>query len=66
MKIGFVISSELKDNNKLWTHVDQGAESSELKCYQGFVSLTDNCQRTLVVYKGTHKYHETYFKEKKI
>ena len=56
----------VKNNNKLWTHVDQGAESSELKCYQGFVSLTDNTQKTLRVYEGSHLLHKSYFEEKGI
>tara|TARA_Y100001958_G_C21246279_1_gene576611 strand:+ start:340 stop:1536 length:1197 start_codon:yes stop_codon:yes gene_type:complete len=60
------IKSDVKNNNKLWTHVDQGAESSELKCYQGFVSLTDNTQKTLRVYEGSHLLHKSYFEEKGI
>ena len=55
-----------KRKDKIWTHTDQAPNTKGLACYQGFVSLTDNCERTLVVYKGTHKYHETYFKEKNI
>ena len=58
------MKSDVKNNNKLWTHVDQGAESSELKCYQGFVSLTDNTQKTLRVYEGSHLFHNSYFEEK--
>ena len=58
------MNSDIKDNNKLWTHVDQGAESSELKCYQGFVSLTDNTQKTLRVYESSHLLHKSYFEEK--
>ena len=58
------MKSDVKNNNKLWTHVDQGAESSELKCYQGFVSLTDNTQKTLRVYQGSHLLHKSYFEEK--
>ena len=33
---------------------------------QGLVALTDNKERTLVVYEGTHNYHEKYFEEKNI
>lgn len=56
-----------KDNNskdKIWTHTDQSAKSSELKCYQGYVALTDNKERTFRVYEGTHNIHEAYFKER--
>jgi len=37
-----------------------------LHCYQGFVSLTDNKERTLIVYEGSHNYHEKYFEERNI
>ena len=56
-----------KDNavkDKIWTHTDQSAKSSELKCYQGYVALTDNKERTFRVYEGTHNIHEAYFKER--
>ena len=32
-------------------------------CIQGLVSLTDNEQRTLMVYEGSHLLHEDYFYE---
>ena len=60
------MKSNIKNNNKLWTHVDQGAGDSELKCYQGFVSLTDNTQKTLRVYEGSHLLHKSYFEEQNI
>ena len=56
-----------KDDNridKIWTHTDQAPKDKDFKCYQGFVSLTDNTKRTLVVYEETHDYHEQYFKDK--
>ena len=53
-----------KDN--VWTHTDQAPSSRGVKCYQSFVSLTDNEERTLVVYEGSHKLHETYFKDRGI
>ena len=58
------ISKDCKKPNKIWTHTDQAPNDSSLKCYQGFVSLTSNKERTLVVYKGSHKKHEEYFKER--
>ena len=57
-----------KDNNKkdkIWTHTDQGPNNNN-KCYQAFVSLTNNEERTLVVYKGSHLYHQKYFQDKNI
>ena len=53
-----------RDN--IWTHTDQAPNSKGLKCYQGFVALTTNKERTLRVYKGSHELHEQYFKDKKI
>ena len=53
-----------KDN--CWTHTDQAPKYKGVCCYQGLVALTDNKERTLVVYDGTHKHHEQYFKEKGI
>ena len=49
-----------KDN--IWTHTDQAANKPGLECYQGFVALTENRERTLVVYQGSHKLHQEYFK----
>lgn len=60
------ISKDTTKADNIWTHTDQAPNSHGLKCYQGFVSLTDNKERTLVVYKGTHKIHKTYFEEKGI
>ena len=51
-----------KDN--CWTHTDQCANNSELECFQGFVSLTNNKERTLVVYEGSHLLHERYFADR--
>ena len=60
------ISKDSKKKNKNWTHTDQAPNDSTLKCYQGFVSFTDNKEKTFVAWKGTHKLHEEYFKEKGI
>ena len=35
-----------------------------MECYQGFVSLTNNKERTLVVYEGSHLIHKKYFEER--
>jgi ectoine hydroxylase-related dioxygenase (phytanoyl-CoA dioxygenase family) len=53
-----------KDN--IWTHSDQAPDKKDLKCYQGFVSLTENKERTFVVYEKSHKLHEIYVKEKEL
>lgn len=59
------ISKENKQKDKIWTHTDQGPDNNNL-CYQGFVSLTSNQERTFVVYEGSHIYHKKYFEEKNI
>jgi hypothetical protein len=50
--------------DKCWTHTDQCANNHGLECYQGFVSLTDNKERTLIVYEGSHLLHERYFADR--
>ena len=60
------ISKDMKKQDNIWTHTDQAPNSKGLKCYQGFVALTSNKERTLIVYEGSHLYHEKYFKEKEI
>lgn len=60
------IPQNLKKSDNIWTHTDQAPNSKGLKCYQGFVSLTSNKERTLIVYEGSHNYHEKYFEEKNI
>tara|TARA_B110000967_G_scaffold202074_1_gene240288 strand:+ start:1813 stop:2697 length:885 start_codon:yes stop_codon:yes gene_type:complete len=60
------LSKDLKKKDNIWTHTDQAPNSEGLKCYQGIVALTDNKERTLVVYEGTHKVHKKYFETKGI
>lgn len=50
-----------KDGN--WTHADQAPDKKKLTCYQGFVTLTDNIDRSLVVYEGSHLLHREYCRE---
>lgn len=52
--------------DKIWTHTDQASNNSNLKCYQSFISLTSNQNRTLVVYEKSHLLHEKYFKSRNI
>lgn len=60
------ISNKNKDETTHWTHTDQAPNLKGFQCYQGFVSLTENKERTLVVYEGTHLLHEQYFKDRNI
>lgn len=46
-----------------WTHTDQSSRKKGLTCYQSFLSLTNNIERTFVVYQGSHLLHEQYFKD---
>lgn len=60
------ISNKNKNETTFWTHTDQAPNLKGFHCYQGFVSLTENKERTLVVYEGTHLLHEQYFKDRNI
>jgi hypothetical protein len=60
------ISKDTTKKDVIWTHTDQAPNSKGLHCYQGYVALTSNKERTLVVYEGSNNYHEKYFEEKKI
>ena len=46
--------------DSIWTHTDQAPDTKGLTCVQGFVALTSNTQRTLVVYEGSHLLHAPY------
>jgi len=60
------ISKDTRKKDKCWTHTDQAPTKKGVHCYQGLVSLTDNQERTLVVYEGTHLLHESYFHDRGI
>lgn len=49
-----------KDHN--WTHIDQ-TNNPDSYCYQSFVSLTSNKERTFVVYKGSNQLFRNYADE---
>tara|TARA_B100000902_G_scaffold399948_1_gene473899 strand:+ start:12296 stop:13180 length:885 start_codon:yes stop_codon:yes gene_type:complete len=49
-----------------WTHTDQSSRKKGVYCYQSFLSLTNNSERTLLLYKGSHLLHEDYFTTMKI
>ena len=59
------IGKNVKTKDKCWTHTDQSPQYDGL-CYQSFVSLTENKERTLVIYEKSHLYHKQYFIEKNI
>ena len=40
--------------------------SKGLQCYQGYVALTSNKERTLRLYRGSHQLHEPYFSQRGI
>jgi hypothetical protein len=56
----YMSPTPMKDS--CWTHTDQTPKGN--RCYQGFVSLTENADRTLVVYDKSHLLHEKYMKGK--
>ena len=58
------IPASCTKQDTIWTHSDQPPTQHGAACYQGFVSLTHNKERTLVVYDGTHKIHKEYFEAK--
>jgi hypothetical protein len=60
----FISSTCTRMDKKPWTHTDQAPNVEGFRCYQSFVSLTNNKHRTLVVYEGTHDYHHQYFQER--
>ena len=60
------IPKECTKQTRFWTHTDQAPDTKEFNCVQGFMSFTENKERTFVVYEGTHKLHQTYFQDRNI
>jgi hypothetical protein len=60
------IPKEWKKKDNIWTHTDQAPNKKGLHCIQGFVALTSNKERTLVVYDKSHKLHAKYFEDRGI
>tara|TARA_B110000261_G_C13025503_1_gene333967 strand:+ start:275 stop:1051 length:777 start_codon:yes stop_codon:yes gene_type:complete len=60
---GCCYMSKSHNYNHYWTHVDQSPKHTDFMCYQGFVSLTSNSKKTLVVYKGSHLLYDSYVKQ---
>jgi len=58
--------SNYNKQSQYWVHSDQSAFKRGLWCYQSFLSLTDNTERTFVVYESTHLMHQKYFEDMNI
>ena len=59
-------SPEYEGEPHYWIHSDQSSRKKGVHCYQSFLSLTNNSERTLILYKGSHLMHEDYFKSMEI
>jgi len=55
-----------KGEHSFWTHTDQSSRKKGVHCYQSILSMTNNIERTFIVYKGSHLLHENYFKDNNI
>ena len=54
-----------KLSTNCWTHTDISPKlSKDMNCIQGFISLTDNKENSLLVYEGSNKLHTQYFKDR--
>lgn len=56
------IPKDFKGKDNFWCHSDQAPKDQGRICVQGIVALTDNRERTLVVWEKTHTIHHEYFK----
>jgi len=56
------IPKNCKKKDNFWCHSDQSPLVDQFACAQGFISLTDNKERTLVIWRNTHKIHSKYLK----
>ena len=59
------ISKNSKKKDNFWCHSDQSPLIDKFICAQGFVSLTDNKHKSLVIWENTHKIHSKYLKSVK-
>ncbi len=57
------IPKTCENEDMCWTHSDQAPCYDGLQCFQSYVSLTENKERTFVVYEGSHLLHKSYFEE---
>ena len=56
------IPKDFKGKDNFWCHSDQAPKDKGRVCIQGVIGLTDNKERTLVVWEKTHTIHYEYFK----
>ena len=47
-----VVTFQKMKKDNCWTHTDQGPKLKGLTCYQGFISFTENKERTYCFIKG--------------
>jgi ectoine hydroxylase-related dioxygenase (phytanoyl-CoA dioxygenase family) len=59
------LPSTFQQKDTCWIHTDQAPNKKGRTCIQGFVALTTNIDRTLVVYDGSHLLHEEYMRDYK-
>lgn len=59
-------TSKEKHRDNCWTHTDQAPDSPGLQCIQAGVAFTENKERTLVVYEGSHLLWESYMRDRKL
>jgi len=50
------------ENTSYWTHVDQNSYNTDFMCYQSFVSLTENKEKTFILVPKSHLLYEEYVK----
>jgi len=59
-------TQEEKHRDHCWTHTDQAPDTPGLQCIQGGLAMTENKERTLVVYEGSHLLWEPYMHERNL
>ena len=60
------IPKDFRGVDNCWTHTDQAPNKKGFTCVQGYVSLTENKERTFVCYEGSHLLHEKYMADNDI
>lgn len=55
------LPKDLRARDNWWCHSDQSPQHDRFLCAQSVIGLTDNKERTLVVWEKTHKIHHKYF-----
>jgi hypothetical protein len=60
------IPKDWKRKDSCWTHSDQAPTKIGLHCYQGLMALTNNKERSLVVFEGSHLLHQKYVSDRRL